>query len=198
MTRLVLASASPRRRALLAELGVPFDVHPADVDETPVPGEAAEDLVRRLAVAKAQAALAALDEDDVIVIAADTVVAVAGEVLGKPVDEADATRMLRLLSGSAHHVHTGVAVARSQRTSATADVDVITTVVHMGAWTDDEIAAYVATGEPMDKAGAYAIQEVGDRYVTFIDGPFDNVVGLPVDVTRTMLEAAGLDLPEGP
>ena len=209
MTRLVLASGSPRRRVLLAELGVPFDVRPADVDETPQTGESADDLVRRLAVAKAQAGLAAATEADVVVLAADTLVAVAGEVLGKPVDEADATRMLRTLSGTRHQVLTGVAVARRSPPASPADlpagsavapaasisVEVVTTHVRMRTWTDHEIAAYVASGEPMDKAGSYAIQEVGDRFVDGIEGSFDNVVGLPLEVTRRLLIEAGLDLP---
>ena len=217
MTLLVLASASPRRQVLLAELGVPFEVRPADVDETPRPGEAADDLVRRLAVDKAQAGMAVSPEDDVVVLAADTLVAVAGEVLGKPVDEADAARMLRLLSGSRHQVLTGVAVARRgpgavDLTAASAEaggadgavvlgpaasleVEVAVTHVQMGEWSDEQIAAYVASGEPMDKAGSYAIQEVGDRFVESIEGGFDNVVGLPVAVARRMLVAAGVAIP---
>jgi len=200
MTPLILASGSPRRRVLLGELDVPFEVRPADVDETPHPGESAEDLVRRLAVAKAQAGLAAAEAPDVVVVGADTVVAVGGEVLGKPVDADDAKRMLRLLSGSRHQVHTGVAVA-SRRAGAdddrsvlgaatTLQVEVVTTHVEMAVWTDAEIDAYVATGASFDKAGSYAIQdEVGDRFVRSIDGPFDNVVGLPLEVTRELLSS---------
>lgn len=204
MTVLVLASGSPRRRVLLAELGVAFDVRPADIDETPLPGEGADDLVRRLAVDKALAGVAAAPEVDVVVLAADTVVAVEGEVLGKPVDEADAAHMLRTLSGTRHQVLTGVAVARRAAGAADGavvgpavaiDVEVVVTHVHMRRWTDDEIAAYVASGEPMDKAGSYAIQEVGDRFVERIEGRFDNVVGLPVDVARRLLTEAGLPLP---
>jgi septum formation protein len=195
----VLASASPRRHQLLGQLGVPFDVQPADVDETPLPGEAAMDLVRRLAVAKAQAALdrVSLLGDEVVVLAADTVVAVAGEVLGKPTDSVDAVRMLGLLSGSRHQVLTGVAVAASWGTAAHLEVAVEVTHVHMKPWTDDDIATYVASGEPMDKAGSYAIQEVGDRFVTHIEGSFDNVVGLPVEVVRRMLAEVGVELPPG-
>ncbi len=195
MTLLVLASGSPRRRDLLDALGVAFDVRPTDVDETPLPGETAEELVRRLAVAKAEAGLAAAPERPVVVLAADTLVSVDGEVLGKPIDEADAARMLRLLSGSRHQVLTGVSVAAAHGTAATLSVEVETTHVHMAAWTEEQIAAYVASGEPMDKAGSYAIQEVGDRFVTRIEGNFDNVVGLPVDRTRRMLADAGVDLP---
>jgi septum formation protein len=196
VTLLVLASGSPRRRALLGALGLTFEVRPADVDETPEPGEPAEELVRRLAVAKAEAALAAASERPVVVLAADTIVSVDGQVLGKPVDEADAARMLRLLSGSRHQVLTGVAVAVSHGTAATLSVEVEVTHVHMGPWTDEQIAAYVASGEPMDKAGSYAIQEVGDRFVTRIEGSFDNVVGLPMARTRRMLLEAGVALPD--
>ncbi|WP_421118231.1 Maf family protein [Aquihabitans daechungensis] len=197
MTLLVLASGSPRRRDLLAASGFAFDVRPADVDESPLPGEGAEELVHRLAVAKAEAGLAAAPERPVVVLAADTLVSVDGEVLGKPLDPADAARMLRLLSGSRHQVLTGVAVATSTATAATLSVEVETTHVHMAAWTEDQIAAYVASGEPMDKAGSYAIQEVGDRFVTRIEGSFDNVVGLPVERTRRMLAEAGIARPEG-
>ncbi|MCU1369931.1 MAG: hypothetical protein JWO77_1125 [Ilumatobacteraceae bacterium] len=200
MTLLVLASGSPRRRVLLGELGVPFEVRPADIDETPVAGETADDLVRRLAVGKAEAGLAAATERPVIVVGADTLVSVDGEVLGKPLDEADAARMLHLLSGSRHQVLTGVAVAWAGAGSVAAGlaVEVETTHVHMAVWTDEQIDAYVASGEPMDKAGSYAIQEVGDRFVTRIEGRFDNVVGLPVERTRRMLVDAGLALPDQP
>jgi septum formation protein len=198
VTTLVLASGSPRRRALLGALGLEFEVRPADVDEAPQPGEAAEELVRRLAVAKAEAGLAVASERPVVVLAADTLVSVDGAVLGKPVDEADAARMLRLLSDSRHQVLTGVAVASSHGTAATLAVEAEVTHVHMAPWTDEQIAAYVASGEPMDKAGSYAIQEVGDRFVTRIEGSFDNVVGLPMYLTRRMLAAAGLELGDQP
>lgn len=190
---LVLASGSPRRRDLLGELGIAFEVRPTDVDESPAPGEVPVDLVRRLAVAKAEAGLAAAPEHDVVVLGADTLVTVAGEVLGKPTDAADARRMLGLLSGTRHPVHTAVAVAwRSRGTAASISVEVVTTWVTMAELSNDDIAGYVATGDPMDKAGAYAIQEVGDRFVQSIEGPFDNVVGLPMDVTRRLLADAGL------
>lgn len=198
MARLVLASASPRRRELLAQLGLPFEVAPADIDESPLPGEAALDLARRLAVGKAQAAVARLPlvADGVVVLAADTVVAVEGEVLGKPADPADAARMLGLLSGTRHQVMTGVAVAACWGTAATLDAAVEVTHVHMAAWSDEDITAYVATGEPFDKAGSYAIQEVGDRFVTEIEGSFDNVVGLPMALVRRMLADAGVPVPD--
>jgi septum formation protein len=209
---LILASASPRRRELLSTLGLAFDVRPADVDETPRPGEPPDDLVRRLAVAKAQAGLAATHGDDVVVLAADTVVAVGGRILGKPVDDVDARAMLRALSGSRHDVLTGVAIARRAASSAgrptgpgrgAADigdavrlaVDVVTTVVQFVELTDAQIDDYVATGSPLDKAGGYGIQERGDAFVREIVGPFDNVVGLPVDTARRLLTEAGVDLP---
>lgn len=213
---LVLASGSPRRRELLAQLGVPFDVRVADVDETPRPGEDAEALVRRLAVAKAEAVLAVAPEPDVVILAADTVASVDGQVLGKPVDGADATAMLHRLSGTRHQVLTGVAVARraaapvdgpvlvggdeddgptALASAVSIDVEMVVTHVHMAELSDTEIDAYVVTGEPMDKAGSYAIQEVGDRFVRSIDGPFDNVVGLPLATARRLLAAAGVEVP---
>ncbi|MEZ5137214.1 MAG: Maf family protein [Acidimicrobiales bacterium] len=194
MPLLVLASASPRRHQLLGELGIAFEVRPADVDESPRPGEAAEVLVRRLAIDKAEAGLAAAPERPIVVLAADTLVAVDGEVLGKPVDEADAARMLRRLSGTRHQVMTGVAVASADAsgTATSLAVEVVTTHVHMAPWTDEEIAAYVASGEPMDKAGSYAIQEGADRKVTRLEGPFDNVVGLPLAATARLLRGAGI------
>ncbi|MGI8754967.1 MAG: Maf family protein [Acidimicrobiales bacterium] len=216
---LVLASGSPRRRELLAQVGVPFDVRAADIDETPRADEDANALVRRLAAAKAQAVLDSSPEDDVVVLAADTVASVEGQVLGKPIDAADAERMLRLLSGTVHQVLTGVAVARRSAalpddgpgaggggdgggtvlaSAVSIDVEVVVTHVHMADLADTEIDAYVVTGEPMDKAGSYAIQEVGDRFVRSIDGPFDNVVGLPLVVTRRLLASAGIAVPDNP
>ena len=203
MTVLVLASGSPRRRELLAPLGIPFEVRPADVDESPLPGEPAGDLVRRLAVAKALAGLAAAPEPDVVVLAADTVAAVAGEVLGKPVDDHDAVRMLRRLSGTRHEVLTGVAVARRRPApSGTSSIEaglgdavaievaVVATIVTMAELSDRDIAAYVATGEPMDKAGAYAIQGGAAAFVDGYDGSYSNVVGLPMETVERLLKDA--------
>ena len=174
--RLVLASGSPRRRELLALLGLPFDVVPVDVDESVPPGEMPRDLVRRLAIDKA-GPLAVADLDaDLVVLAADTTVDVAGEILGKPTDPDDARRMLRALSGRTHLVHTGVAVRRAGRTLH----EVVTTIVSMTPLTDSSIEWYLATGEPMDKAGAYAIQGAGGAFVAGIEGSASNVVGLPL------------------
>ena len=172
--RLVLASASPRRRELLALLDRPFDVIVADVDEEPLPGESAADLVVRLAAAKETAVAPAAT--DAIVIGADTVVVVDGEILGKPRDRADAVAMLGRLSGRTHQVLTGTAVALGERVVTEAT----TTDVTFAPLTADGIEAYVATGEPDDKAGAYGIQGRGGALVTEIAGSYHNVVGLPV------------------
>jgi len=197
MTRLILASGSPRRRELLAHLGVPFEVAPADVDEAWRSGEPAEDLVRRLAVEKAQA-VAANAGDDVVVLAADTVVVLDGDVLGKPSDADDAAAMLARLAGRLHVVLTGVAVARAAGGAAGIDVEVVATEVFFDALTPEDIAWYVATGEPLDKAGAYGIQGVGGTFVASIRGSFDNVVGLPMAVARRMLADAGVGLGQPP
>jgi septum formation protein len=175
--RLLLASASPRRRELLALLDRPFEVVAADVDETPRPGEPPESLVERLALAKAAAGrrIAGSSPAD-IAIGADTVVVVDGEVVGKPTDQADATAILRRLSGRDHEVLTGLAVVAGTDARST----VVATTVTFVAMTDAAIAAYVATGEPADKAGAYGIQGRGGRFVAAVDGSYHNVVGLPL------------------
>lgn len=206
MTLLVLASASPRRRDLLERLGRPVEVRPADVDETPAQGEDPVDLVRRLAVVKAETVLDRAPEADVVVLAADTVVVLDGEVLGKPDDRAAAARMLARLSDRTHRVLTGVAVAarRPPSLARTASAElgptsaviahVEATEVTFAPLTDAEISWYVATGEPLDKAGAYGIQGVGALWVPAIRGSWDNVVGLPLGVTRRLLAEAGLDV----
>jgi septum formation protein len=177
LTGLVLASGSPRRRELLSQLGLTFSVVAPDIDETPRPGERAVDLVRRLAVEKA----AAVDGDPVL--AADTTVEVDGEILGKPLDAEDARRMLRRLSGRSHKVHTGVAV-RGGDLLAT---DVATTIVTFVALTPSVLQWYVDTGEPFDKAGAYAIQGTGGVLVEGIRGSVSNVVGLPLTSVAKLL-----------
>lgn len=180
--RLVLASGSPRRQELLAGLGVAFTVRVADVDETPLPGEAVEPLVVRLAREKA----AAVAEPGAVVLAADTMVSCEGRLLGKPVDAADATAMLRALSGRTHEVTTGVAVL-AEREATTAVVSRVTFV----DLSDEDIAWYLATGEPFDKAGAYGLQGIGARFVRSIDGSPTNVIGLPLAETVEALAAAG-------
>ncbi len=205
----VLASASPRRSELLARLGMVFDVRPAEVDEAPLAGEDPVDLVRRLALAKAEAGLAAAAEPDVVVLAADTVVVLDGAVLGKPIDDADAAAMLARLSARTHTVLTGVAVARRQdRSGGDADdgpsaavlgpsssvvLAVEATEVTMVELSGADIAWYVATGEPADKAGAYGVQGVGAVFVASVRGSWDNVVGLPLATTRRLLAEVGLD-----
>ena len=179
---IVLASASPRRAELLAAAGVPFDVDTADVDETPRDGEAPHDYVRRLAEAKARAV--AVRHPARLVLGADTTVVVDGTILGKPVDAADAGDMLRRLSGRSHQVLTGVALVRDGRT---VEVGVAVTDVWFAAMTEADIDAYVATGEPMDKAGAYGIQGRASCFVTRIDGSYSNVVGLPVALVHQWL-----------
>ncbi len=177
----VLASASPRRAELLAAAGFTFTVAHADIDETPLADEPADLYVRRLAEAKARAV--AERHPGCVVLGADTTVVVDGDILGKPVNAADAAAMLRRLRGRAHEVMTGVAVVAGGQIR----VELATTRVWFAAMTDTEIAAYVATGEPMDKAGAYGIQGRAACYVTRIDGSYSNVVGLPVAVAHMLV-----------
>jgi septum formation protein len=191
--RLILASASPRRAELLRAAGIHFDVLPADVDESVLPGETAEHHVRRLAEAKACAVLPQAGGRPVL--SADTVVVVGGAILGKPADEADARRMLWMLSGRSHEVVTGVCLLRQERERGKGDLatsEVAVTTVEFAPLTDAEIDWYVSSGEPSDKAGAYAIQGLASRFVTRIDGSYSNVVGLPVGVVYRMCTAAGL------
>jgi len=181
---LVLASASPRRRELLAQAGFQFAVVPASIPEDLQPGENPVAYVTRLAREKAQAVYARVSPEPGVVLGADTtVVAPNGEILAKPVDAADAARMLRLLAGATHQVITGVAVVSSGRAETAAEV----THVTMLTISDEEIAAYVATGEPMDKAGAYAIQGYAARWIPRIQGCYFNVVGLPLALVSGML-----------
>lgn len=246
MTTLVLASGSPRRRELLGRFGVDFEVRPADVDEASLADEVPADLVARLAAAKAQAVSDAALEVDEVVLGADTVVVLDGEVLGKPSDASEARRMLGRLSARTHQVLTGVAVASRLAASHTADhatfdcdgtstagfdpaadlapvpstdsdgssglvataepsevslgpavavrVEVVATEVTFVNLSDADIDWYVATGEPLDKAGAYGIQGLGAVFVSSIRGSHDNVVGLPLAATRRLLADAGVEL----
>jgi septum formation protein len=182
---LVLASASPRRQELLRNAGIAFEVQPAHINEDPLPGENPQACAERLAREKAQAILRSRPTDPVL--GADTVVVVDGQNLGKPADESDAARMLRMLSGKTHHVITGVALVISGRWSVASE----TTAVKFSEISDREIAEYVATGEPMDKAGAYAIQGIASRWIPRIEGDYSNVVGLPVALVWRMLRKAG-------
>jgi nucleoside triphosphate pyrophosphatase len=208
---LVLASASPRRRELLAQAGFTFTVRPAHIPEDPFPNEDPIAYVVRLARQKAETVFAKLaseqgapgldsetwestnsdvsrrnkDTGYLIVAGADTTVTIDNQILGKPEDAADAARMLRLLSGRTHRVITGVAIVTGTRTEVAAEV----TGVRFLTLSDQEIADYIATGEPMDKAGAYAIQGRAARWIPRIVGDYFNVVGLPIALVTTMLES---------
>ena len=182
--KIILASRSPRRAELLSAAGFSFDVLATDVDETPRPHEDPAAYVERLAIDKAKAVLAL--RPAARVLGADTTVTIDGEILGKPVDTADATRMLRLLSGRTHLVHTGVAVASDRGIQSAVD----TTRVWFDAMTDEDISWYVATGEPVDRAGAYAIQGFASRFIPRIEGSYSNVVGLPVAMVSSILKKA--------
>jgi len=198
---LVLASASPRRRELLTQAGYSFEVRPAHIAEDPLPGEDAIRYVTRLAREKAESVFTQLKAElattgngslgALAVLGADTTVAVDGEILGKPESAADAARMLRMLSGRSHRVITGVALVTETATEVAAEV----TAVRFLSLPDDEIAAYVATGEPMDKAGAYAIQGRAARWIPRIQGCYFNVMGLPLALVSAMIEARGPTAP---
>jgi septum formation protein len=184
---LLLASKSPRRREILRNAGIPFEPRPVDVHELRSIAESPEAYVRRLAREKAEAVTAGAGD---IVLGADTVVAVGGRVLEKPQDAADARRMLRLLAGRSHFVITGVCLRSPRRTL----IDSERTMVRFAPLTDAEIEAYVNSGEPMDKAGGYAIQGLASKFIERIEGCYFNVVGLPVaKVYRLLkeLEASG-------
>jgi septum formation protein len=204
---LVLASASPRRQELLRAAGISFVVQPADIDETPLANEAPRDYAERMAQEKALAVSQKRRPQDAV-LGADTIVVVDGAILGKPRDADDACRMLRLLSGRTHQVITGVCLVKSlaggrssvasrppspakKQSFGKENLDLRTTSettqVTMVELTDDEIHAYVATGEPMDKAGAYAIQGMASRWIPHIEGDYSNVVGLPVALIFRML-----------
>ncbi len=178
---LVLASASPRRQELLRNAGITFEMQPAHIPEDPLPGEGAKECAERLAREKALAIASQRPQD--CVLGADTVVVVEGKLLGKPSDAADAARMLRRLSGREHQVITGVCLVVGGQCSVASE----TTSVTMSEISEKEIADYVATGEPIDKAGAYAIQGIASRWIPRIEGDYSNVVGLPVALVWRML-----------
>jgi septum formation protein len=214
---LVLASASPRRQELLRKAGLSFTVQPADVDETPLAGELPRPCAERLAREKALAVWSRRPED--LVLGADTIVVVEGAVLGKPANADDAARMLRLLAGRVHRVITGVCLVKGLASVDLADgagsaspvqlagnsyeiqrtgnrevkTTSETTLVTMNGLCDEEIREYVRTGEPMDKAGAYAIQGMASRWIPRIEGDYSNVVGLPVALVYRMLREWGND-----
>ncbi len=190
---LLLASQSPRRRALLEVFGWPLEVQPAHLDETPLSGEHPQDYVRRLAEAKARALQSAARPGQVI-IAADTTVADGDRLLGKPASEEEALAMLRRLRGRAHQVHSGLAVLEAASGRLVSEVQ--TSLVYMRSYTEDEMHAYVQSGDPLDKAGAYAIQNRIFRPVERLQGCFASVMGLPLCNLARMFAALGLPFPQ--
>lgn len=197
----VLGSGSPRRLELMRSLGIEPRVVLPDIDESVRAGESAEEYVRRLAAEKLDAVMKQLGAVGVgtIVITADTTVDVDGRILGKPESDDEATAMLAALSGRDHHVHTGVAVAVAapgcRNVEWNGHVEVVTTTVRFRALDPTEIQRYVATGEPLDKAGAYAIQGGASAFVDRIEGPLDSVVGLPLDRLIDICAGLGQPLP---
>ena len=192
-SHLILASASPRRTALLNQMNVAHTICPADIDETAKPGERPDDLVARLASEKAQAVMKKLEkqqalQDNTVVLASDTLIAFNGESLGKPVDKADAIRILSMLSGQTHQVLTSIS-ALSQLKHVTRTV---VTAVTFASLTKQQIIDYWETGEPADKAGSYAIQGIGGEFVVSINGSSSSVVGLPLYETRQLLNEFGV------
>ena len=187
--KIILASASPRRRELIGNLNIGFEVKTADCEEITIPGERPEDTVKRLSEAKARR-VAELEGGDAVVIGADTVVAIDGKILGKPADENEAAEMLKLLSGRTHRVYTGITVTGGGKTVS----EYVETEVRFYELTDSQIKRYIATGEPMDKAGAYGIQKYGSLLVEEILGDYFNVVGLPVGrLDRVLRENFGVE-----
>ena len=186
---IILASASPRRSELLSRMGLDFVVRTAEHDETMNLSASPFDEVCRVSIGKAQAILPTCHDDDII-IAADTIVVCDGLIMGKPRSEADAFSMLRRLSGRNHEVMTGLCVIHGKHMEATT----VTTTLRMRHLSDDEIRAYIATGEPMDKAGGYAIQGLAAMFIVGIDGDFYNVMGLPVCTLSTILRKLGVKL----
>lgn len=192
--RVLLASQSPRRHELLARVLDEFEIHPADIDERPAPGEAPDDLVIRLASEKA----AAISTEDSITIAADTIVVLDGEILGKPTDDQEAASMLRRLSGRSHEVVSGVAVVRRVGSDdPIVHADIERSVVTMSVLDQPLVDWYLATGEGADKAGAYGLQGRGAVFADRVDGSVSNVVGLPLPLLLGLLRRAGIVLGTG-
>lgn len=183
---LILASDSPRRKELLENAGIEFAVRSAQINEARLQGESAEDYVRRLAREKALS-VARTAPPGTLVLGADTAVAAAGQIFEKPVDAADAARMLRLLSGGTHRVLTGVCIVRAPEKIEALKHE--TTTVIFNPMTEEEIQRYVASGEPLDKAGAYGIQGLASKFVRRVEGCFFNVVGLPVPLVYSLLSS---------
>ncbi|HVZ15537.1 MAG TPA: Maf family protein [Terriglobales bacterium] len=185
---LILASSSPRRQELLRAAGISFTVRPSNIPEDPLPEEAPIQFSERLAKEKAAAVRSVLPSNSgALVLAADTIVVVDNEVLGKPADAKDAARMLRMISGRAHQVITSVCLSGS----GFQDVRSESTVVCVNGISEQEIAEYIASGEPMDKAGAYGIQGLASRWIPRVEGDYSNVVGLPIALVYRMLKKCG-------
>lgn len=191
MEKIILASNSPRRKELFSLFGWPFEIIPADINEDQLPGEPPKEYVARLACAKAEAVAS---ENEGLVIAADTIVVDGAQLLGKPQNEAEARQMLQQLRGRTHQVYTGIAIIEPSTKQTFEDVS--RTDVHMRNYTDQEIDAYIATGDPMDKAGAYAIQHPGFHPVKEITGCYASVMGLPLRDLVVGLRQFGLEIPE--
>jgi len=190
--RLILASGSPRRRTLLSQAGLEFEIRPPDIDEQALPGEGPEALVIRLAEAKAGAVADALEANARRwILGSDTVVVLGEEIIGKPRDPEDAVRMLQRLTGHTHRVLTGVAVIDAQDRRIRSQA--VESQVVMRPAEETEIRNYVATGEPLDKAGAYALQGEGRRFVSQVRGSESNVIGLPMEETLALLSQAARD-----
>ena len=189
--KLILASASPRRAEILRNAGIQFEIRKTDVDESRIVGELPGDYVRRLALAKALSAATEYRDplDETLILGADTVVVVDADILGKPASQDDARSMLRRLSGRIHEVHTGLALLRRPGTMQRVVEEI--TRVHFASLAAQEIEDYIATGEPFDKAGAYAIQGIAGRYVSCIEGCYFNVMGLPLARLWSLLRELG-------
>jgi septum formation protein len=187
--RIILASASPRRRELLDQIGIAYDIHPVDIDESPHPDEAPADYVCRIAAEKSAACHAQAAPIDLPVLAADTAVVLNGRIMGKPKDKEDALAMLRRLSGQTHQVYSAVSLRGNEHGEALS-----VTEVTFRTLSEREIAAYWATSEPADKAGSYAIQGLGSVFVQSIQGSFSGVVGLPLFETAELLLQQGIQV----
>ncbi|HHO76185.1 MAG TPA: septum formation inhibitor Maf [Deltaproteobacteria bacterium] len=186
--QIILASGSPRRRELFSQLGLDFKILIPHIDETPLAGELPEDFCSRISMDKAMRV--SQDYADALVIAADTIVVIEGRILGKPADSMEATEYLMLLSNRMHDVYTGYTIMnRLKRTTRT-----ILTRVHFKTMSEEEIFWYVSTGEPMDKAGAYAVQGAGSVFIDRIEGSYTNVIGLPLSDLYWDMKDFGLNL----
>lgn len=189
---IILASASPRRREILSTLGIPFQVQPSGADERNLRMEDHLEFVRAAALAKLESVLSAIERQGAYVLAADTIVCVGGERLGKPADEADAVRMLELLVGRAHLVRTAIALGRVGEGAL--DCRIVETRVWFGPASRQQLERYVAVGESLDKAGAYGVQGLASGFVTRLDGSYTNVVGLPAaELVALLLDHGALD-----